>query len=317
MSNLNTKKQKIWSQPIRVECSDHPQLITSRTVNSRLWFVNNPKMEERILGFLAKYQQQYGVIIYAFVMVGNHYHLLAKFPLANRAAFCRDFNARIAEAARYYVKSFGSGPLFGRRYTCQAIPTEKDLEDCFYYCALQPVSSGLSDRISGYPAYNSFQDAMNQRNRTYRVFRGEDYKNAKRKNPKTKALHYWSYYTLELSVLSTSESASDSQYKQQLLKQLETRRLKLIDARRSEGKGFCNKELLRKVKPGSLPKESKTGGRRPLVLTICPIARRKYLEWYFATVEAYRSASHAFLAGNLEVDFPPGTYRPTCKVLAA
>ena len=45
-----------WSQPIRVECTDKVQLITCRTINSALWFVNNKKLEQMLLAYLAENQ---------------------------------------------------------------------------------------------------------------------------------------------------------------------------------------------------------------------------------------------------------------------
>src|SRR5690606_25655970 len=101
-----------WSQPVRVECKDKVQLITCRTINSALWFVNNKKLQYVILAYLAKYAQKYGVLLYAFTIVGNHYHIVAKFPEGNRSAFFRDFNARIAQLVNYFVPNFIGGPLF-------------------------------------------------------------------------------------------------------------------------------------------------------------------------------------------------------------
>ena len=135
-----------WSQPIRLEQPHLACLCTSKTVNSALWFVNNPKLEERILAYLAKYQEKYGVILYAFVLQGNHYHINAKFPRCNRAAFFRDFNARIAEAVREFVPAFLGGPLMERRFTAQFLPLDCDVEQYFFYCALQAVKSGLAQR---------------------------------------------------------------------------------------------------------------------------------------------------------------------------
>ena len=95
MQNTNLHTQKYWSHPIRVECGERFQHITTRTAGSRLWFVNNKKLEERILAFLGFYQEKYTVELSSFKLMGNHYHLVARFPNKNRAQFMRDFNARI------------------------------------------------------------------------------------------------------------------------------------------------------------------------------------------------------------------------------
>lgn len=136
------------SQPLRIENPRLGSFGTSKTINGRLWFVNNRPLEERILGYLAKYREKHEVTLYAFVLQGNHSHVTAQFPKCNRAAFYRDLNARTAEAVRKEVPEFLGGPLFKRRYCEQALPTELDLEHYFFYCALQPVKSALCPRIS-------------------------------------------------------------------------------------------------------------------------------------------------------------------------
>ena len=106
------KNSKTMAQELRIESPDSHKLITSRTVQSRLWFINNKSLEDEVLGYLAKYQEKYSVILHAFIFQGNHYHLLASYPKCNRAQFMRDFNARFAECTKRHVSEFGEGALF-------------------------------------------------------------------------------------------------------------------------------------------------------------------------------------------------------------
>jgi hypothetical protein len=78
------------AQPLRQEDSTTANLLTTRTENSRLWFVNNADLEYEILAALARYQCNHGVMLYAFVLQGTHDHLTSTFPNANRAMFMRD-----------------------------------------------------------------------------------------------------------------------------------------------------------------------------------------------------------------------------------
>ena len=73
--------------PLRLESADEIWHITTRTNGSKLWFVNNKALEYLILAYLAKYTKLYGVKLYAFILMGNHYHLIAKFPESNKAGF--------------------------------------------------------------------------------------------------------------------------------------------------------------------------------------------------------------------------------------
>ena len=153
MKNIDNKInfRKFWSQPLRVECSSKFQHITTRTAGSRLWFVNNQRLEERIQAFLGLYQAKYQVEITSFKLMGNHYHLVARFPLKNRAPFMRDLNARIAEAVRIIVPSYDhTGSFWEKRYSCQALVTDKAVLEKFIYSALQPLTTGLYPEIDGY-----------------------------------------------------------------------------------------------------------------------------------------------------------------------
>lgn len=299
-----------WSQPIRVECTDKAQLITCRTINSALWFVNNKALEQAVLSYLAKYAEKYGVILYAFTIVGNHYHMVARFPLGNRSEFFRDFNARVAEAVRHFVPNFIGGPLFERRFTPQVLMLDEDAENYFLYCALQAVSSGLCQNISDYGEYNSFQDAISGIIRKFKLFSYGKYNAAKRSNPNVKLKDFEQEYQLQYARLPGYEQLSSKQYKALLLKKLEHRRQDIIKERTARKKGFFDKEQLKRVIPGSYPLNTKKGGVRPLVLSLCKEARKRYLDWYFSVVSDFKVAVERYRNGLFSTQFPPGTFRP-------
>ena len=98
----------------RIECEDVPSFKTTRTRNSALWFVNNPELEEAILGYAARYATRYEVKIYALAIEGNHIQKVSLFPKANRASFMRDFNSAVARAVPRYQSECPGGPLSER-----------------------------------------------------------------------------------------------------------------------------------------------------------------------------------------------------------
>jgi hypothetical protein len=86
---------------IKPEFPSEVVLITSRTILSRLWFKLTPQLCDF---FHARYQEIYEVEIYAFCLMGNHYHLLARFPKGNRVLFEGDFNSIISRALPRLVR---------------------------------------------------------------------------------------------------------------------------------------------------------------------------------------------------------------------
>ena len=54
------------AEQLKINIPEEVCLTTIRTQNSRLWFVNNKKVENEVLSYLAKYQNVYGVVILIF-----------------------------------------------------------------------------------------------------------------------------------------------------------------------------------------------------------------------------------------------------------
>ncbi len=155
-------------------------------MSSRLWFINNQLLEERILSYLAKYQGKYGAILYSFKLMGNHYHMQAKFPKCNKASFMRSFNSIIAKLVAEHVNEFGEGKLWARRYSEQVLPRDEDVEHWFYYIALNEPLSGLSSSLKTENGYNSFSDSVAARVRKFKIFERSAYNEASRFNSKIK-----------------------------------------------------------------------------------------------------------------------------------
>lgn len=301
------------SQPLRIENSDLWSFGTAKTQNAKLWFVNNNDLEEQALAYLAKYQEKYKVELYAKVFQGNHFHLISRFPNCNRAQFYRDYNARLAEGVRRYVDTFEGGSLFQRRYSEQALPAAEDLEDYFFYCALQPVLAGLCERIGDYPGYNSFDDAVSGRERKFKLVDWASFNEAKRNNKSPKIRDYTKTYTLKYTRLPGYEHYSQKEYKQLMYQKLEDRRCEIIAQHHAKGHIFPTKEQLRKTRPGSSPKSTKKSTRdskRPLVLTKCIERKTQFLNWYFTIYNNYKESVAKYLKENFTESFPPGTYRP-------
>ncbi len=286
---------------------------TIRTMNSRLWFINNCHLQERILAYLAKYQEVYGIIIYAFIVMGNHYHLLARFPNRNKAKFFKDFNSMIARLTNTHVPQFEGGKLWARRVRSQVVGDKTDIKDRFFYTVLNPVGAGLTRRISDHSGYNSFYHAAKGIKKTYKVVDYADYNNRKRYNKNIAISDCTTQHTLTFTRLPGFEKMPDDEYYEMLKGELDRRQQTLVETRIKEGKGFATKKQLEAQEPGAKPKSTKTSKRdskRPLILTSSIELKQRFLKWYFALLETYKVASRRFRDGKLNTVFPEGTYRP-------
>ncbi len=279
-----------------------------------MWFANNPKVEQLALARLAQYTDKYRVQLYAFALEGSHYHQVARFPLLNRSDFARDFNSTIARGVERLTSNYPGGRLFERRYSNETIAGDPDIEHQFFYTVLQPVKDGLVSKISEYPFYNCFHDAVCGIKRNFKLVNWTRYNAARRYNRDVPIKDFIEVYTLTYQRLPGYEHLSQHEYRVLMGKKLEEHRLEIIRKREAQGKfTFVGREALLKTIPGTRARSPKVANRtthRPRVLSICNQRRAEGKAWYFNTRRKHKEASRRYLAGDLMVEFPPGTYRP-------
>ena len=307
------------AQDLSIESAEHTYLITTRTIGSKLWFVNNPELEKYVLSFLAKYQEKYEVILYAFIIMGNHYHLVASFPKANKSAFLQSFNSIFARLTSSRVEQFDGGRVWARRARTQILPRDEDIEHWSFYCALNSVSSGLLENHNEYSGYNSFFDNIYRNERKFKLVDWSDYNNRSRANKSLTTKDCTHTYTLKFSRLPGYDKLTNKQYKNRMLRSIEERRVATVQKRLAEGKGFASKETLLAVEPGTAPKSTKTSQRhtpRPLVLTLCMETKRACVDALFVIAATFKEASKKYRAGDFTAVFPCGTYRPVTRCLS-
>lgn len=297
----------------RIETTKYASFLTTRSRNSELWFVNNQGLEEAILGYVAKFNERYNVSMYGLAIEGNHIQGPAHFNKLNRAQYMRDLNSCIARAVPRYTPEYGGGRFWARRYSAEILPGAEDIEEYFFYTALQPIKDGLVERISEYPGYHFFHDAVHGIERKFQVVRWAEYNAAKRFNPSVSIKDYYEEVSLRYERVPGYEHLSQEDYAKLMYQKLEERRLKIVAERREKGLGFVGREKLLRVKRGALPKNTKVStieSHRPRVLSVCNTRRAEVKNWYFLNNMKYSQASKEYRLGNYLVEFPEGTYKP-------
>ena len=303
----------------RIETVDMGSFLTTRSRNSELWFVNNPELENAVLGFAAKYSSVHQAKLYALAIEGNHIQAPADFPLCNRAAFMRDFNSSVARAVPRLTPEYPGGRLWARRYSSEILPAAADIEHQFFYTVLQPVQDGLVQKLSDYKGYNCFHDAVWGKTRKFKVVRWSEYNAAKRRKSPVAIKDYTDVFELKYERLPGYESLSQREYALMMTRKLEQHRQRIVRERLKQGLGFAGPEVLATIQTGSKPRNTKTSHRyshRPRVLSVCSVRRQEITTWYFAIYQMYKIASRRFRAGEYDVEFPPGTYKPPTMIPA-
>lgn len=103
-----------------------------------------------LLELLDESARKFGVAIHAYVLMGNHFHLLAT-PQSENA-----LPQMMQAVGRRYVRYFNdaqarSGTLWEGRYKSTLIQSERYLLACMVYMDLNPVRAGLAVQARDYP----------------------------------------------------------------------------------------------------------------------------------------------------------------------
>jgi hypothetical protein len=255
--------------------------------------------------------------MYALAIEGNHIHKVAIFPKANRAHYMRDFNSAVARAVARFQQDYPGGPFWHRRYSAEYLVGFPDIEDRFFYTVLQPVNDGLVDDIRDYPGYNCFEDAITGRARTCKVVKWKEYNDARRWNSSVSIEQFTELYTLKYDRLPGYESLSQKEYARIMRRKLRDRTAAIVQSR--YGRPSLGATRLKEIKPGTLPNRTKTSGRRdhrPRVLSKDPERRSVGEAWYFSIYFHYKGCSERYRAGESDVVFPAGTYKPPLFTIA-
>ena len=136
------------ARPLRLEFPGAVYHITARGDRQEPIFDDN---DDRLafLDLLGKEVQQQGWVLYAFCLMGNHYHLLLETPEANLVRGMRRLNGVYTQA---FNRRHGRvGHVLQGRYKSILVDKDSYLLELCRYVILNPVRAGLVDSVSQSP----------------------------------------------------------------------------------------------------------------------------------------------------------------------
>ena len=125
----------------RLTIPDHPYHILQRGNNGQSIFAG-PTDRQLLLNLLAEGAHQYRVAVHAYVLLDNHFHLLAT-PNSNES-----LSKMMQSVGRRYVRLFNNaqhrtGTLWEGRFRSSLLQADRYLLPCMAYIDLNPVRRGL------------------------------------------------------------------------------------------------------------------------------------------------------------------------------
>ena len=124
------------ARPPRIDFPDALYHVTSRG-NGRQQIFWTDDDRQRFLGQLADGVDAAAIVLYAFAMLDNHFHLLARTPQANLSQFMQRLNTSYALYARF--KHHRPGHQFEGRFKARLVEDESYLRTLTRYIHLNPI----------------------------------------------------------------------------------------------------------------------------------------------------------------------------------
>ena len=133
----------------RLTLPGYPHHVIQRGNNRQAIFAS-PADYQTLLDLLRVNADKFGVAIHAYVLMTNHFHLLATPQTADALP------QMMQAVGRSYVRYFNdvqgrSGTLWEGRYKSTLIQTDRYLLACMAYIDLNPVRAGLVAQAADYP----------------------------------------------------------------------------------------------------------------------------------------------------------------------
>ncbi|MBC7548014.1 MAG: transposase [Polaromonas sp.] len=133
----------------RLTLPNYPHHVIQRGNNQQSVFTQTEHFQ-RFLALLEEQSRKYQVAVHAYVLMNNHFHLLAT-PLSDNQGLSRMMQA----VGRSYVRYFNditmrSGTLWEGRYRSTVIQAEAYLLPCQVYIDQNPVRAGLTSDAANY-----------------------------------------------------------------------------------------------------------------------------------------------------------------------
>ena len=137
-------------RPLRCHAPNTYYLVTTRCHQARFFLRPESALNEALLEWLARAQQQYpGVRIHAVCVMSNHLHLLVSDTRGELGGWASHFLGNSARAVNGIRER--RGVVFERRYAAEPVLDDAALLDRLVYVVTNPVKAGLCEKAQQWP----------------------------------------------------------------------------------------------------------------------------------------------------------------------
>jgi len=140
---------KLMPRPQLIRSDIHSYHVTGRCNNKKFFPIPLESVWSIMLEELEYVSNQLSLCVHAFVLMGNHFHLLCHTPKANLDTIMQSFMRRTS--VRIKAESGDINHLWGGPYRWSLIRSQKHYFQVYRYIYQNPLRAGLVKRVESYP----------------------------------------------------------------------------------------------------------------------------------------------------------------------
>jgi putative transposase len=138
------------AKPSLIRCQLHPYHVTSRTDDQQFFSKPLDEVWKIMMSELLNLQRTEGLAVHAFVLMGNHFHLLCLTPKANLDEVMRTF---LHQTSRRLNQKWEA------RYRWSLILSQTHYFQVYRYIHQNPIRAGICKRVEEY-AFTTLKDDL-------------------------------------------------------------------------------------------------------------------------------------------------------------
>lgn len=141
------------ARALRIEYEEAMYHVTARG-NERKKIFFSKHDYEKFLEYVKEAKKKYGILVHAYVLMSNHYHLIIETPNANLSKAMQYINGSYTTYVN--TKKKRSGHLYQGRYKSIIVDADNYLLELSRYLHLNPVRAKMVERPEEYQ-YSSYR----------------------------------------------------------------------------------------------------------------------------------------------------------------
>ncbi len=141
-----------------IRSAEMPYHVTNRSNNKEWFYIPMEDVWRIFTGVLSMCTERYGVLVHAFVLMSNHFHLILQTPYSNLDAMMRYFETESAKAIQRQAGRINH--IFGTRYKWSLLESPTAVAFAQKYVIRNPVRAGICESVEVYPYSSIHPEAL-------------------------------------------------------------------------------------------------------------------------------------------------------------